>query len=117
MKKYVMMAALPAFMAAASCAHAEVVGNANAAHDKVAMCIGCHGIPDYHTAYPEVYHVPRIGGQNAQYLEAALKEYREGVRKFPTMRAIAASLSDQDIANLATYYSLEKPSTPDNSEK
>ena len=68
------------------------------------MCAGCHEIEGWHTAYPEVYHVPKIGGQNEAYLVAALKAYRSGERSHPSMRQIAASLSDQDIANLAAYY-------------
>ncbi|MDH3319038.1 MAG: cytochrome c [Betaproteobacteria bacterium] len=73
-------------------------------HDKVSMCIGCHGIPGYKTAYPLVYHVPKIGGQNAAYLANALKAYRAGERWHPSMRGIAASLSDQDIEDIAAYY-------------
>jgi cytochrome c553 len=74
------------------------------AHDKVSMCIGCHGIPGYKTAYPKVYHVPKIGGQNSLYLANALKAYRSGERWHPSMRGIAASLSDEEIAQIAAYY-------------
>jgi cytochrome c553 len=74
------------------------------AHDKVSMCIGCHGIPGYKTAYPEVYHVPKIGGQNPIYIANALKAYRTGERWHPSMRGIAASLSDKDIEDIAAYY-------------
>jgi cytochrome c553 len=83
----------------------DVVGNPKAAEAKVAMCIGCHAIPGYKATFPEVYQVPLIGGQNAKYIENALKSYRKGDRKHPTMRGIAGSLSDQDIADLAAYYS------------
>src|SRR3546814_11434282 len=69
------------------------------------MCIGCHGIPGYKATFPEVYHVPMIAGQNAEYIVAALKEYASGARTFPTMEAIAQSLSEQDMADLAAYYS------------
>ena len=72
--------------------------------DKVSMCIGCHGIPGYKTAYPNVYHVPKIGGQSPAYLANALKAYRSGERWHPSMRGIAASLSDQDIQDIAGYY-------------
>ncbi|MDB5763340.1 MAG: cytochrome c [Herminiimonas sp.] len=89
-------------------AAADVVGNANAAENKVAMCIGCHGIPGYKTAFPEVYQVPMIGGQSAKYIENALKAYQKGDRTHPSMRGIAASLSDQDIADVAAYYSQQK---------
>ena len=77
---------------------------AQPAHDKVSMCIGCHGIPGYRTAYPEVYHVPKIGGQNPMYIANALKAYRTGERWHPSMRGIAASLSDKDIEDIAAYY-------------
>ncbi|WP_255176075.1 c-type cytochrome [Bordetella genomosp. 5] len=79
-------------------------GNVQNARDKVSMCIGCHGIPGYKASFPEMYHVPKIAGQNAKYLEAALNEYKKGSRSHPTMDAIAGSLSDQDIADLAAYY-------------
>ena len=71
---------------------------------KAAMCIGCHGIPGYKMAYPHVYHVPMIVGQNAKFIEVALNAYKSGERKHPTMGAIAATLSDKDIAELAAYY-------------
>jgi cytochrome c553 len=80
-------------------------GDAELAHrNKTAMCIGCHGIPGYKTAYPEVYHVPKIAGQQPAYLVNALKAYKSGQRSHPSMRGIAASLSDKDIADLAAYY-------------
>jgi len=80
-------------------------GDAELAHrDKTAMCIGCHGIPGYRTAFPEVYHVPKIAGQQPAYLVNALKAYRSGERSHPSMRGIAASLSDQDMTDLAAYY-------------
>jgi cytochrome c553 len=68
------------------------------------MCEGCHGIADYRTVYPEVYPVPRIGGQQAGYIVKTLQDYKTGARKHPTMRGIAATLSDQDMADLAAYY-------------
>ena len=70
----------------------------------VAMCQGCHGIQGYRTAFPEVYSVPKLGGQQSAYLIKALQDYRSGARKHATMRSIAASLSDQQIADLAAYY-------------
>ena len=83
---------------------AAVVGNAARGGQKVQMCQGCHGIDGWRTAYPEVYNVPRLAGQHAAYLAVALKAYRSGERGHSTMRAIAASLSDQDIADVAAYY-------------
>ncbi|MES2831065.1 MAG: cytochrome c [Pseudomonadota bacterium] len=85
---------------------ADKVGPPNAA--QVAMCVGCHGIPGYKTSFPEVYQVPKLGGQSAKYIENALKAYQKGERKHPSMRGIAGSLSDQDMANLAAYYSQQK---------
>ncbi len=70
----------------------------------LAMCEGCHGIPGYKTAYPEVYHVPRIGGQQPAYIIAALKAYKSGERSHPSMRGIAATLTDENMKELADYY-------------
>lgn len=84
---------------------ADIVGNPRAAPAKIEMCIGCHAIPGYKATFPEVYPVPMIGGQSAKYIEAALNAYKKGDRKHPTMQGIAASLSDQDIADVAAYYS------------
>ena len=102
-------ASFSAIFLAASAQAADVVPNAKAGEGKIAMCIGCHGIPNYHTAFPEVYHVPKIAGQSATYLQAALKEYQEGKRKFATMEAIAAPLTEQDMADIAAYYSQQAP--------
>ena len=71
---------------------------------KNSMCIGCHSIGGYKTVFPEVYSVPKIGGQHAAYIVKALQEYKSGNRAHPSMRAIAASLSDKDMADLAAYY-------------
>ncbi len=79
-------------------------GDAQAGKHKNAMCEGCHAIEGFRTAYPKVISVPMIGGQSAAYIVSALKAYRNGDRKNPTMAAIAASLSDQDMEDLAAYY-------------
>lgn len=110
--------AMPVVLAMAACAMAgpaaaqapaaPVTGNADAARQKVSMCIGCHGIKGYRASFPEVYSVPMIAGQNAKYIEAALKEYASGARTHPSMVGIAKSLSDQDIADVAAYYSTLK---------
>lgn len=89
-------------------AAADVTGNADAAKNKVAMCIGCHGIAGYKATFPEVFQVPMIGGQSAKYIESALNQYKKGDRKNPSMRGIAAGLSDQDIADVAAYYAQQK---------
>ena len=83
----------------------QAEGDAAAGKNKNAMCAGCHGIAGFRTAYPETYHVPKLGGQNAGYIVNALKEYKAGDRLHPSMRAIAAGLSEQDMADLAAYYS------------
>ena len=72
--------------------------------EKTRMCEGCHGIEGWRTAFPEVYRVPKLGGQHAAYIAQALHEYKSGDRSHPSMRAIAGSLTDEDIANLAAYY-------------
>ena len=87
-------------------AAADIVANAKAA--KVDQCIGCHGIPGYKATFPEVFPVPMLGGQSAKYIENALNAYKKGDRKHPTMQGIAKSMSDQDIANAAAYYSQQK---------
>jgi cytochrome c553 len=66
-------------------------------------CSGCHGVPAAHNAYP-AYHVPKLGGQNADYIEVALQGYRRGTRSHGTMQAQASSLTDQDIADVAAYF-------------
>ncbi|WP_426115029.1 c-type cytochrome [Massilia sp. PWRC2] len=83
----------------------DIVGNPKAAGAKVEQCIGCHGIPGYKTAFPEVYRVPMIAGQSAKYLEAALLAYKKGDRKHSQMRGVAATMSEQDMADVAAYYS------------
>ena len=83
----------------------DIKGDANAGQTKNAMCIGCHGIKGYQASFPEVYKVPMISGQGASYISAALHAYKKGDRKHPTMRAVAVTLTDQDIADLSAYYS------------
>ena len=78
--------------------------DAKAGERKIAMCLGCHNIPRYQASFPEVYKVPMIAGQSPKYLIAALTAYQKGERKHPTMRAIAATLTEQDMADIAAYY-------------
>jgi cytochrome c553 len=99
-----MFALAVASVTAISAQAQEVKGDAKAAEQKIAMCIGCHGIKGYQASFPEVYRVPMISGQNAKYIASALNAYKKGDRKHPTMRGIADSLSDQDIADVAAYY-------------
>ena len=86
-------------------AHAEgVQGDIKAGAKKNAMCIGCHGVVGYQASFPEIHKVPKISGQGGQYIVSSLNAYKKGDRKHPTMRGIAVSLSDQDIADLAAFY-------------
>jgi len=71
---------------------------------KTAMCFGCHNIKGYQASFPEVYKVPMIAGQSAKYITAALNAYKKGDRKHPTMRGIAETLTEQDIADIAAFY-------------
>jgi cytochrome c553 len=90
---------------------AAPAGNPANGAKKNGMCQGCHGIVGWRTAYPEVYKVPKIGGQHPEYIVKALQAYRSGERSHPSMRAIASSLSDQDMADLAAYYAGPAPVT------
>ena len=85
----------------------EVKGNLIAGEKKVALCLGCHGILGFHTGFPEVYRVPMIAGQGPKYIVAALTAYKKGERKNPSMRAVAETLSDQDVADVAAYFSAQ----------
>ena len=83
----------------------DIKGDAKVGQTKAAMCIGCHGIIGYQASFPEIYKVPKISGQGSKYIVSALNAYKKGERKHPTMRGVASSLSDQDMADLAAYYS------------
>lgn len=103
------LATLP-FAASAQAPQGATVsqGDASVGAQNVQRCQGCHGIPGWRTAYPEVYQVPKIAGQHSPYFVSALKAYKSGERKHPGMRAIAVSLSDKDMADLAAYYAEAK---------
>ena len=94
------MAVLLAFSGYAQAAD----NNKTTIENRIAQCQGCHGIPDWKTAFPEVYRVPKLGGQKAGYIVTALKAYKSGERDFATMRAIAAPLTDEEMKQLADYY-------------
>ena len=104
-KLFTTIFALAVSCVAASSLAQELKGDAKAGETKNAMCIGCHGIKGYQASFPEVYKVPMISGQSAKYIVLSLQAYKKGDRKHPTMRGIAESLSDQDMADLAAYYS------------
>jgi cytochrome c553 len=95
---------LPALCLALAASPAFAKGDPQKGKQLAYTCTGCHGIAEYKNAYPN-YRVPKIGGQNEQYIVAALTGYRKGERNHPTMQAQAQSFSDQDIADLAAYLS------------
>ncbi|MCK6370258.1 MAG: c-type cytochrome [Gammaproteobacteria bacterium] len=77
--------------------------------EKLAItCMGCHGIEGYRNAYPS-YRVPKLGGQNADYLVLALQGYRAGTRSHPTMRAQAATMSDEEIQDIVAFLAAQGP--------
>lgn len=96
--------ALAVAVVTASAQAQEVKGDVKAAEGKISMCIGCHGIIGYQASFPEVYKVPKIAGQSEGYISSALHEYQKGERRHPSMRAIATSLTEQDIADVSAYY-------------
>jgi cytochrome c553 len=104
------------FVAAASAQAQGVTGDALSGQKKADMCIGCHSIVGYQNSFPEIHKVPMISGQSDKYIIAALTAYKKGDRKHPTMRGIAGSLNEQDMADLAAYYAAQvgspAPETP-----
>ena len=99
--------------AALTCASlgAHAAGDPAKGEMKFYTCYGCHGIANYRNAYPD-YSVPKLRHQNAEYLVAALQEYRDGTRPHATMHAQASSLSDQDIEDIAAYLQGADPVKP-----
>src|SRR5258707_13558687 len=98
---------------------AHAAGDPAKGEMKFYTCYGCHGVVNYKNAYPD-YSVPKLRHQNAAYLIAALQEYRDGTRPHATMHAQAASLSDQDIEDIAAYLQgaeAVKPGAPGASPK
>lgn len=99
-------------------------GGTKSLEARAAQCMGCHNIPGYQASFPEVHKVPMIAGQGAKYIVAALNAYKNGDRKHPTMRGIAASLNDQDINDIANWYAglapavqlPEQPAKPANAQ-
>ena len=111
MKKIVFSALVLAMSLGVSAAQAQAAasGDVAAGQKKAAMCIGCHGIIGYRASFPEVHQVPMISGQGAKYIVSALTAYQKGERKHPTMRGIAGSLTEADMADLAAFYESHKP--------
>ncbi len=103
MKRVMLIGAALTGMALALVTPAHADGDAARGKTKAISCMGCHGIPGYHNAYPN-YPVPRVGGQYPEYIVAALKAYKSGQRRHPTMQAQAATLDDQDMQDIAAYF-------------
>ena len=104
MTRFTLLTALAMAATQAAAQNAAPAGDPQKGSQKVQMCQGCHGIVGWRTAYPVIYRVPKIAGQHPAYIVTALKDYRGGQRSHPSMDAIAASLSDQDMADIAAYY-------------
>ena len=98
------VAAATLFFSASGASAQGVTGDVKAGESKAAMCIGCHGIPGYQNSFPEIHRVPKISGQSGNFIVASLNAYKKGERKHPSMRGIAASLTEQDMADLAAFY-------------
>ena len=103
MKRTMLIGAAATGLALALATSAYAAGDAAKGRVKAITCMGCHGIPGYHNAYPN-YPVPRVGGQHPEYIVAALKAYKSGQRGHKTMQAQAASLSEQDMQDIAAYF-------------
>jgi cytochrome c553 len=106
---------VPAFMAPAAFAQEPPVGSAERGSRLAYTCKGCHAIPNYKNVYP-TYSVPKLKGQHPDYLVIALQGYRSSERSHATMHAHAASMSDQDMADIAAYLS-GAPIQPDPNRK
>ena len=79
-------------------------GNPLLGKKKSETCLGCHGVTGYSNVYPS-YKVPKIGGQNKEYIVSALKAYKAGDRKHGTMQANSYRLSEDDMYDIAAYLS------------
>lgn len=79
-------------------------GDVEAGKKKFYTCQGCHSVPGYTNTYP-TYHVPRIGGQHADYVVAALNAYREQERKHGSMKGNVDNLTEQDMEDISAYVS------------
>ena len=106
--KSILLALSMGMLASTAARAASDQGDAKAGQLKAIPCMGCHAIPGYSNAYP-TYHVPRVGGQHAQYIIAALKAYKSKQRSHPTMQAQAATLSETDMKDIAAFFSSPKP--------
>lgn len=105
-KRIVAVALVSTITTAATPVWAE--GDAAQGRKLAETCLGCHAVDGYFNVYPS-YHVPKLGGQNAKYIESALKAYKDGTRQHDTMHANASNLSDQDMADIAAFLASQRP--------
>ena len=82
-------------------------GDAAVGRMKAETCLGCHAAENLENTYP-MYRIPKVGGQDAAYIVAALKAYKNQQRPHKTMQANAASLSDQDMEDIAAFFASSK---------
>jgi cytochrome c553 len=101
------VAALAALVLASTAAVAAepIAGDAAAGATKAATCTACHGL-NGNSVNPEW---PVLAGQNAAYLRQQITLFRAAQRINPVMLPMVQSLSDQDIADLAAYFSIQTP--------
>jgi cytochrome c553 len=105
MKKNVLCSLLAAGLLGSAIAPvADAAGDPEAGKKKYYTCEGCHGVEGATNAYP-TYHVPRLGGQHADYVVSALEAYQSGGRKHPSMLGNAATMSEQDMQDIAAFVS------------
>jgi cytochrome c553 len=93
--------ALASAVAVSPVRQADAAGDVKSGRHKALQCQTCHGL-DGQSKLPEA---PSLAGQNNVYLVKALKDYRSGARKDDTMSIVTRNLKDQDIDDLAAYYS------------
>lgn len=106
MKFRSILLALGLSMAGLSSVAAQPQGDPARGKQLAYTCHGCHGIPNYKNAYP-TFSVPKLGGQHAAYIVAALKGYATQQRAHPTMHSHAATMSDQDMQDIAAFFASE----------
>ena len=95
---------LAAIAFATACPAAVASGNPEAGQKKSTPCQACHG-PKGISVSPAF---PNLAGQNPDYIQTALRHYKEGKRKNPIMQGQAANLSERDIEDLAAYFASQK---------
>ncbi len=103
----ILLSSIALFIAGFGAMPSLASGDADRGASLATTCLGCHGIPGYRNAYPS-YRVPKLGGQHADYIALGLSSYKSESRPHPTMQAQVASLSEQNIADLAAYFSAQR---------